>query len=162
MSAWWPGITSQVTNMIQRYKECARQADSHRKPLITSLLPDYPWLMIGSDLFEHKGEVYLSLVDCFSWYPEVVRLSSTTSGAVTAAMKSIFSRYGIPEVIRSDNGPQYSSHQFAQFAKFYGFQHVTRSPRFSQSNDLAEQTIKIIKRLSCKIRLAFIWLSRIN
>ena len=40
----------------------------------------------------------------------------------------------IPEVVRSDNGPQFDSAEFAKFAKEWKFEHVTSSPRYAQSN----------------------------
>ena len=59
----------------------------------------------------------------------------------------MFSQYGVPETIVSDNGPQYSSLEFAEFAKGYGFNHVTSSPYFPQSNGQAESTVQTVKNL---------------
>ena len=52
---------------------------------------------------------YLLVVDYFSRYPEVVKLTSTTSATIISVLKNIFARHGIPEVLGSDNGPQYAS-----------------------------------------------------
>ena len=79
--------------------------------MIVSPLPDYPWQVIGTDLFELEGVTYLLVVDYFSRYPEVKQLKSTTSTAVIHALKAIFSTHGIPEIVRSDNGPQFSSQE---------------------------------------------------
>ena len=62
-------------------------------------------------------------------------------------MKSVFSRYGIPELLISDNGPQYVSKEFEEFAEKYNFKHTTSSPHFPQSNDQAERTVQTVKRL---------------
>ncbi len=110
-------------------------------------LPTYPWQKVGSDLFTLKGETHLLLVDYFSRYPEVIRLTTTTSQAIVTALKSIFSRHGIPETVLSDNGPQYSSQEFADFASAYQFDHVTSSPHYPQSNGLGERTVKTVKGL---------------
>ena len=64
--------------------------------------------------------------------------------------KSIFARHGIPEQIISDNGPQYTSEAFKQFAKSYGFDHITSSPYFPQSNGEAERAVQTIKNLMKK------------
>ena len=98
-----------------------------------STLPAYPWQKIGTDLFALDGTTYLLAVDYFSRYPEVVKLTSTTSQSAINALKSLFSRYGIPEEVVSDNGPQYDSHEFAAFAKYYSFCHTTSSAQIEPS-----------------------------
>ena len=138
-SVWWPGVTSQVKQFVENCRECAKVARPRREPLLPTPLPDYPWQVVGSDLFELKGEHYLLTVDYFSRYPEVIKLSSTTSSNIIALLKTIFARHGIPEVLRTDNGPQYVAKEFAVFAKAYGFQHITSSPRFPQSNRQVER-----------------------
>ena len=92
-----------------------------------------------------NGEHYLLAVDYFSRYPEVIKLSSTTSSNIIALLKTIFARHGIPEVLRTDNGPQYAAKEFAVFARTYGFQHITSSPRFPQSNGQVERMVQTIK-----------------
>ncbi|KAK7918628.1 hypothetical protein WMY93_009912 [Mugilogobius chulae] len=54
---------------------------------------------------------------------------------------------GIPEVLMSDNGPQFSGQTFADFSAAYGFKHVTSSPRFPQSNGEAERAVQTVKNL---------------
>ena len=46
-----------------------------------------------------------------------------------------------------DNGPQYSSDQFAAFTREWEFQHTTIWPLHSQSNGKAESAVKIAKNL---------------
>lgn len=46
-------------------------------------------------------------------------------------LKAIFARHWIPEEVRSDNGPQYASAEFAKFTKEWGIKHYASSPRFS-------------------------------
>ena len=99
------------------------------EPLIPTTLPDYPWQKVASDLFQLKGVNYLVVVDYFSRYPEVIKLKSTTSTAIVEALKSIFSRHGIPETVVSDNRPQYTSQEFPQ------------------SNGHAERAVQTMKKL---------------
>lgn len=93
---------------------------------------------MGADLFQFDKSHYLVVVDYFSRYFEVAKLTSTTSEAVIEHFKSIFARHGIPEVVRSDNGPQFVSGYFQKFSRTWGFSHITSSPRFPQSNGEAE------------------------
>ena len=62
-------------------------------------------------------------------------------------MKSVFAQHGIPRTIVSDNGPQYSSLIFQQFCEEYDIEHITSSPEHPKSNALAENSVKVIKKL---------------
>lgn len=77
---------------------------------------------------------------------EIAELTLTRSGVIMH-LKSIFSRHGIPEKFYSDNGPQFTSQRFADFAAAYGFTLVTSSPEFAQSNGEAEHHVQTVKRL---------------
>ena len=51
---------------------------------------------------------YILIIEYFSRFIEVIKLKSITSRAIIEALKSVFSCYGIPEVIMRDNGPPMS------------------------------------------------------
>ena len=76
-----------------------------------------------------------------------IKLTSTTSNEGITALKSLFFRYGIPEEMVSDNGSQYISQEMKDFAKMYGFKHITSSPHYPQGNGQAERTVRTIKNL---------------
>ena len=108
-SVWWPGVMQQIVQVVQNCEVCAKEAKPGKEPLISTQLPKYPWQVVGTDLFELNKNNYLLVVDYFSRYPEV---TSTTSVSIISVLKSIFASHGIPEIVRSDNGPQYSSAEF--------------------------------------------------
>ena len=90
---------------------------------------------------------YPLVIDYFSRYIEIAKLTSESTGCVIKHMKSIFARHGIPQELISDNGPQYSSREFTNFAKEYGFVHTTSSPQYPQANGEAEQAVRTVKTL---------------
>ena len=59
------------------------------------------------------------LIDYYSRYIEVTKLPSETSNDVIERMKSMFARRGIPQEVRSDNGPQFLSALFRKFSTEY-------------------------------------------
>ncbi|UYV69063.1 K02A2.6-like [Cordylochernes scorpioides] len=88
----------------------------------------------------------LLMRSCRLVIPAMVQLDRLTANVVVRSCKSIFARHGIPETVVSDNGTQFgAAREFANFARQYGFTHVTSSPRFPQSNGMAEAGVKIAK-----------------
>ncbi len=146
ISVWWPGISAQIKDTVEQCKTCCKHRQQHAEPLIPTPLPERPWKLIGTDLFELKKTTYLLIVDYYSRYVEVIALrKDTSSSAVIQALKTIYARHGIPDEVRSDNGPQYHSKEFAQFAKEWGFKHTTSSPRYPQSNGEVERAVRTVK-----------------
>ena len=109
-----------------------------------------PFQMVAVDVFECDGKHYLSLQDYYSRYIEVERLYSTRASFIIMNMKGIMARHGIPEQVFSNSGPQFSCAEFAQFANTWGFVHSTSSPRYPQSNVLAEKAVQTAKRIAMK------------
>ena len=142
-----PPPTNMQEDLVQQCRTCALHRDNKPEPLIATPLPDRPWQIVATDLFQMKGMHYLIVID-FSRYVEVAAMAKTTkSSEVIRVLKSIFARHGIPEQLRSDNGPQYDSAEFSHFAKQWGFKHVTSSPRFPQSNGEVERGVRTVKKL---------------
>ena len=90
-------------------------------------------------------------MDYYSRYIELAKLSSTTSSEVIKHLKSFFSRHGVPQIIVSDNGPQYCATLFKDFANLYGFTHTTSSPLFPQATGAAKRAVRTIKDLFNKM-----------
>ena len=95
--------------------------------IIPSQLPERPFPKGGTDLFEWKGQEFVLLADYFSRYCEIGVLRKSSFQEVINHLKAIFVRHGIPETVISDNGPQYSSAEFAKFSEDWGFTHITSS-----------------------------------
>ena len=143
-AVWWPGLSKQLTDFIQKCPECTRECKPNKEPLIPTPLPEYPWQQVATDLFMLKGSDYLVVVDYFSRYPEVIQMRSTTSQSV---ISTVFARHSIPKTLRSDNGPQFTSREFADFAESYQFRHTMNSPHYPASNGQAERAVQTVKGL---------------
>ena len=99
---------------------------------------------------QFDGRQYSITVDYFSSFFEVDKLETTDSRTVVEKLKMQFSRHGIPEIVVSDNGPQYNSCEFKKFAEDWNFQHITSSPRNPQSNGKVESAVKICENIMKK------------
>ncbi|KAK3741612.1 hypothetical protein QZH41_006978 [Actinostola sp. cb2023] len=115
-------------------------------------VPERPWQRIALDLFHLDGEEYLVISDYYSKYFEITKLTSTTSAVIIRHLKPHLARHGIPDEIITDNGPQFASSQFHDFSQEYHFKHITSSPRYPQSNGLAEHTVQTAKQILKKAK----------
>ena len=91
------------------------------------------------------GSEYLVIVDYYSKMPMVWKMptSQCNSAKVITVLKELFAEHGIPEEIRSDNGPQFASHLFAEFTKDWNIKHSTSSPRNPRSNGSISRFVSI-------------------
>ena len=145
---FWPGMNAEITEMVNACATCTKHRPKQAsEPLNPHPITNYPWEKIGVDLCVYNGVNYLVMCDYYSNYPEVCRLQSVSSQSVINAMKYVFSSQGIPKIVFSDNGPQFSSGEFREFARSYDFQHQTSSPLYPKSNGLVEKAVGIVKNL---------------
>ncbi|KAK3084785.1 hypothetical protein FSP39_018986 [Pinctada imbricata] len=151
---YWPNMTADITNYVQQCAVCAAyQTDQCKEPLISHEIPDRPWQKIGTDLFQFDDRNYLITVDYYSDFFEIDRLHDKKSKEVISKLKAHFARYGIPEIVISDNGPPFNSREFLSFAEKYEFNHITSSPLYPKSNGKVENAVKIAKRLMRKSQI---------
>ena len=129
---------------------CRKYTNQRSEPLIPTALPELPWQQVGTDLFEFKGHSYLLSVDYYSRFIKIAQLDRTTAEEVIFRTKGVFARQGIPEVVVSDNGPQYFSEAYTAFAQQFQFEHVTSSPHNPQTNGEAERAVQTVRNLMKK------------
>ncbi|KAL8609510.1 hypothetical protein ACOMHN_009412 [Nucella lapillus] len=97
--------------------------------------PDRPWQRVAADFFHDNGKTYLLAIDYYLRDVEITLIPTSATAEVTInKLKNVFSRHGIPDIIITDNGPQFASSAFTSFARTWGFDHVTSSPHYPQSN----------------------------
>ena len=105
--------------------------------------------MCTTDIFMLEGVDYLVVGIFYSKMIFIRCLPPSQSNANKAILllKDMFSEHGIPKVLCSDNGPQYTSAQFADFCISWGITHETSSPHYPKSNGFAKACIKSIKHV---------------
>jgi len=149
-SLWWPGMSAEIEKYIKLCEVCREHTTNPKEPLMPSQLPDRPWQNISVDLFKLENKWFVTLTDLYSRYFEITTLKNLSSFEVIQKCKSCFSRYGIPEIMRTDSGTQFQTTQTSEFQDFsrqYGFKLIRSSPHFHQSNGAAEAAVKIAKSI---------------
>ncbi|XP_048854231.1 uncharacterized protein K02A2.6-like [Brienomyrus brachyistius] len=144
---WWPGIDSQIELQAKACHACQHvQKDPGLAPLHPWSWPSSPWERIHVDFAgPFEGHMYLVIVDAHSKWPEVHIMDSTTASETILVLRGLFSRYGIPHILVSDNGPQFCSEEFSTFLKFNGVKHIRSAPYHPATNGLAERFVQTFK-----------------
>jgi hypothetical protein len=147
-TVYWPKINEDIDQVTRQCEMCREyQPPNRREPLIPLEVPSKPWQILGTDIFEVNQIYYIIISDLFSKFP-VIRKSRipVTAAAIVNFFEEKCAMFGIPDEIRSDNGPQYTAHSFQMFCQQWGIVHTTSSPHFAQSNGFIENQIKYIKK----------------
>ncbi|XP_042148639.1 uncharacterized protein K02A2.6-like [Ixodes scapularis] len=153
-TVYWPGLTTDIKCYVERCATCqATNQKPAREPLHLKEIPDPPWERVASDLLNFEGKSYVVIVDSYSGYLDIKKLSGESSKEVVNVMKVWLATHGVPKEIETDNGPCYAAQEFKNFSRDWGFQHVTSSPRYAQSNGLAERAVQTAKGILRKCSL---------
>ena len=94
----------------------------------------------STDLFSWNGSNYLLMVNYYSRFIELAKLSNNKSQSLRSHLCKTWNSKHCTKW-------QWTSVLYSQFSKDWGFTHATTSPCHSQSNGLAEKSVQIVKRL---------------
>lgn len=146
-SLFWTSMNADIQNMIENCRICVQNSRNNQKePLNPLPMPYRAWERISADIFTYNNNDYLVLVDSYSMWIEMFMIQRKSAQELIKHMKSTFSRYGVPDVLFSDNVP-FNSEPYRLFAKEWNFNQVFSSPTYSQSNGLAEKSVSICKNI---------------
>lgn len=151
-SFFWPGMSDQVTNYIRNCEVCMEFSGHQQKPpMTTHQIPEYPFQRVNIDLGEikidNKKLIMMVTADSYSDFVEVDFLNDTKTKSIVSACKRNFARHGSPEVVVTDNGPQFDNAEWTEFAQQWNFAHATSSPYHAQGNGKSESAVKAMKQL---------------
>lgn len=76
-----------------------------------------------------EGHMYLVVVDAHSKWPEVQIMGNTMASKTVKLMRNLFSRYGIPHILVSNNEPQFFLDEFAAFFRSNRVKHIRSASR---------------------------------
>ena len=147
--AWWPNVDKNIEQLVKGCHPCLsiRHAPAV-VPLHPWAWPPKPWQRIHVDLAgPFQGTTYLVIVEAHSKWPEVYDMrSNTTSQNTITLLRHVFATFELPLQLVSDNGPQFTSAEFAEFLQGNRVKHIRCAPYHPSSNGLAECFIRTFKQ----------------
>ena len=114
-------------------------------PLAMSEMPKAPWEELSTDFkrpIPPKNEYLLVVTDDYSRFPVVLTTYSLKSSVIETKLDAVFSTFGIPKILRTDNGPPFNSESFTEFCRNLGIQHRPITPLWPRANGIAEAFMK--------------------
>ncbi len=117
---WFPGIDAQVERIVKNCVECQANTDSQQyAPLLPSPMPAGAWEEVSGDFFGPLSDgTYWFVNHCdYSRWISVEVLHALTAESVLKSLGRLYAAFGTPTKYKTDNGPPFSSHQFAEFAQ---------------------------------------------
>ncbi|XP_052117555.1 uncharacterized protein LOC127747557 [Arachis duranensis] len=150
---YWPSMMADSKEFVKKCVKCQENANFHRAPaselsLLTSSRPFSQW---GVDLLGPfpvgPGQVkYLIVaIDYYTKWIEAEPLASISSSNCKKFMwRQVITRFGIPEVVISDNGTQFIDKKFTEFLNGLGIRQRFSSVEHPQTNGQVESANKII------------------
>ena len=83
-----------------------------------------PWTRLHADYAgPFLGKMFLIIIDAYSKWIEVHITNSATSAITIDKLRNTFATFGLPEVLVTDNGSNFTSTEFEEFLKSNGISH---------------------------------------
>ena len=148
---WFPKMDQMTQEYIDTCLPCQAATDrNHTEPLKPTAMPERPWQKLAMDF---KGPIaskfyFFLLIDEYSRFPEVEIVTSTSAESVIPKLHRILCTHGIPEEIKSDNGPPFNGEEIKNYAKRQGFRHRLIEPEHPESNGLAENFMRMLTKVA--------------
>jgi len=158
---YWPTMRKDAIQFSKKCDSCQKHAHMILQPaeLLHTISAPWPFMKWGMDIVGKLPEApgqkvfMLAMTDYFSKWIEAEAYRSVTEKEVISFIKrNIISRYGVPSVIRCDNGTQFISHKTIIFCAKWNIELIHSTPYNLKSNDQAESSNKIVINIhKCKL-----------
>ncbi|KAK3869771.1 hypothetical protein Pcinc_024945 [Petrolisthes cinctipes] len=147
---YWPGIDRDIENIVSGCSRCRPLLPSHpNEPLWQdSDRPERVFESVSADYFHVAGRTYLVYIDRLSGWPHVTACPRHASADhLIRVLRSVFADTGVPVILRTDGGPQFTSSSVRRFLARWGVEHRVSSPHNPRANGHAEAAVKAVKKL---------------
>ena len=144
---WWPKLNQDIEDLCSSCSECQKTSNMPKAaPVHPWDFPNNPWERLHMDFAgPFLNSMFLLIVDAHSKWLEIYPMKSTTAAKTVEKLRILFSQYGLPKQVVSDNGPQFVAEEFQSFLAQHGIRHVTSAPYHPRSNGQAERAVQIFK-----------------
>ena len=145
---WFPGMDKEIEYLVRTCNVCqsvrSKPCQNNRVQWPT---PCRVWSRLHIDHFFIEGKTCLIVVDASSKYIEVELVSNTSVKETIDALRVVFSRNGLCDIVVSDNASCFTAGEFQSFLNANGIKHLTPPPYSPATNGQAERGVRVVKDL---------------
>ena len=144
---WWPGIDAELEGLARDCTDCAEKRGAPPRSALHPWEPaGGPWERIHVDFAGPFQSSYFFIVyDSHTKWLEAIPMRETSTESTIRELRAMFARFGIPRQLVSDNGPQFTAGQFAEFTSNNGVRHIRVAPYHPSSNGAGERAVQSVK-----------------
>jgi hypothetical protein len=160
---YWPTMLEDCFEYYKGCQDCQKFGNVQRVPALAlnPIIKPWPFRGWGIDLIgqinppSSKGHKFVLLAtDYFTkWVEEIPLKKVTSENMVDFVKEHIIYGFGIPQTITTDQGTQFTSSEFREFAESMGIKLLNSSPYYAQDNGQAEASNKIMIKIIQKTRI---------
>lgn len=152
---YWPGIFRDIAKYVRKCETCQRFKPSQQAPAgkMCTTTVSSPGHTICADFVGplprsiHGNTTLIVFHDKFTKWSEFIPVrKATTQTFLKAFRERILSRFGVPYILLTDNGTQFTSRECRKYFKYLGVQQRFTAPYSPQENP-TERTNRTIKTM---------------
>ncbi|XP_055584942.1 uncharacterized protein K02A2.6-like [Uranotaenia lowii] len=144
---WWEKIDQDIEEIVRNCNYCqSTRAEPTKAPTHCWETPTAPFERVHVDFAgPFMNTYFIVLVDAYTKWPEVRILNNITTATTIQICREYFATYGIPSVLVSDRGVQFTSEEFQRFLKMNGVYHKMGAPYHPATNGQVERFVQTFK-----------------
>ena len=145
---WWPNLDKELESITSQCSAClTQQLPPKRADLHPWEWPRFPWHRLHVDYAGPvKGKYFFILVDAHSKWVEIFPTTGPSSSETMRCLKRLFTTFGLPVSIVSDNGTCFTSGEFRKFITDRGIRHITTAVNKPSTNGQCERMVQSFKQ----------------
>lgn len=155
VSYYWPGMMRDVIRHVRHCETCQRVKSEQLPPIgmMGRRIVDEPWSVVAADIMgplprSHSGFCYVLVIqDLFTKWVECCALRKANGKRIGEALEDlVFSRWGTPQVLLTDNGTEFANNHLDVIARTRGIHRSFAPPYHPQANPV-ERVNRVLKTM---------------
>ncbi|CAF1351753.1 unnamed protein product [Didymodactylos carnosus] len=149
-NVYFPGLDKLINARLSSCYTCQTNSPTvQHEPCQTSELPSSPWQLIALDFYgaTDSGTYLLLITDVYARFVIIHEVNTTASHYILSKLHESLPPFGIPQIVKTDNGPPFNGAEFDNFCNYYGLKYRAITPYWPRANAEAERFMQNLRKV---------------